>query len=385
MKTKIFYSMEREMMRSSFTGRFQGAGIVISLLMVFMVQGGCFWKKKVPEREPSARELYQEGVDLIRENRFEEAREFFNKAKVSSAETGLELLAQIAVADSYFEEKEYEAARAQYEEIFKLHSGGDVGDYLQYRIGECFFWQIDTIDRDTSYAKEALKAFNLLVDNFPESKFLLRARLRIKETHNFLAESEFFIGKFYLRKNAYFAAINRFKKAITLYPESGMEDKLLFHLYKTYKRLKDEDHAEEYRILLIERFPNSEFVPMTSSIDPKSFARDTEVQAERIEETGPRSDDSLSKEISLSEEKDSSSPDPQQADLMDVFQNDGEDIPIGLAGTYQGKDKNSRMRRLLLLQGKKSQNNHTVRSPLSLQEDRENLLRRTFLDKIIPW
>jgi outer membrane protein assembly factor BamD len=374
-------------MQKSFIRKPRRIGIVLSLLILFIIQGGCFWKKKAPEEELGARELYLKGVELVEEKRYEEAREFFNKAKVSSGETetDLELLSQIAVADSYFEEKEYEAARAQYEEIFKLHSGGKIGDYIQYRIGECFFWQIDTIDRDTTYAKRALKTFNLLVENFPESEYLLQARPRIRETQTFLAESEFFIGRFYLRKNALFAAINRFKKAIALYPKSGIEDKLLFHLYKTYKLLKDEDHTEEYRMLLIERFPNSEYIPMVSSIDKEGFARDREVQTERIEEGNTKFSPSLPQETSASDGKGSSSPGLQQDSLMDIFRNDSEDIPIGLAGTYQGKDNNSWVQRHLLLRKKEPQSRclEELCRPLQVEE-KSDLMQRTFLDKVLP-
>ncbi len=374
-------------MKKSFIIKSRRTGIILSLLMLFIIQGGCFWKKKAPEQEPSARELYLKGVELVEKKRYEEAREFFNKAKVSSGETetDLELLAQIAVADSYFEEQEYEAARAQYEEIFKLHSGGKIGDYIQYRIGECFFWQIDTIDRDTTYAKKALKSFNLLVENFPESSYLLQSRPRIREIQNFLAESEFFIGRFYLRKNAFFAAINRFKKAIRLYPESGIEDKLLFHLYKTYKLLKDEDHTEEYRILLIERFPNCEYIPMVSSMDKQGFARDTEGQIERVEEGDTLSSLSLPLETSSSDGKRSSSPDLQQDSLMEVFRDESKDIPIRLAGTYQGKDNNSWVQRHLLLRRKEAQSRCLEEFCRPLQvEEKSDLMQRTFLDKVLP-
>lgn len=325
------------------------------ILIVFVLAlGGCFWKKKTPEPEKSADQLYQEGLELIRDKRFEEARELFNKAKVISTETDLELLAQVAVADSYFEEEEYEAARAQYDEIFKLHSGSTIADYLQYRIGECFFWQVDAIDRDTSQAKKALQAFSRLVEDYPESGYLSLARLRIKKTHTFLAESEFFIGRFYLRKNAYLAAINRFKKALDLYTESGIEDKLLFYLFKAYRSLKDEDHALEYRRLLLERFPNSEYIPLVSSQDKEGHIPDPGDEAKGI-----RFMEDANIEESLA--------------------------PAGLAGTYQGGDKDSWTRKLLLLP-REGSHGRCIADGRPMNRNREqDMLQRTFLEKIIPW
>lgn len=321
---------------------------VFLLILMLLSAGGCFWKKKIPEKTPTARELYDQGIHLEKEAKYEAAREIFNKVKVMGTETDLELLAQIAVADSYFEEKEYEAARVLYQEMFKLHSGGTVADYLLYRIGECHFWQIDTVDRDPTHAKEALKEFNRLLTDFPESEYLTPARLRIKSIHTFLAENEFFIGEFYLRKNALFAAVNRFKKALDRYPDSGIEDQLLFYLFKTYRNLKDEEHAEEYRKLLFERYPNSEYIP----------------SALRLEQQGT--------EVSGGKKA--------AADCADQ--------PVaspGLAGTYQGSDRDGATRRILLLKAEGSINRCLREGDNAGVREKETLRKRSFLDKIIPW
>jgi len=356
-------------------------------LILLLVQGGCFWKKKTPENEQPAGVLYQKGLELIQKKKFEKAREAFNKVKVISKETNLELLAQIAVADSYFEENEYEAARAQYEDLFKLHSGGEIADYLQYRIGECYFWQMDTIDRDTTDAKEALKAYNLLAEKFPKSEYLPQAGLRIREIHAFLAESEFFIGDFYLRKNALFSAINRFKKALELYPESGIEDKLIFYLYKAYVSLKDHDHAEVYRKLLIERFPNSEYVPMIPSQEKQGLANgfedpnETSVREPYFPTVG---DSSLPAPSSRNAVKGDLREGLQKIALLDEPRPEEDRTPIGIAGTYQGKDMDSWYRRILFPDAGASDRSCSVPPGEPSPEEHEDLQKRSFFEKLIP-
>jgi outer membrane protein assembly factor BamD len=354
----------------------------ILLLAILLETAGCFWKKDVPEAEPTGQELYQEGLEQIRKKKFEEARELFNQAKVASTETDLELLAQIAVADSYFEEEEYEAARAQYEEIYKLHSGGAVADYLQYRIGECFFWQIDTIDRDTTNAKESLNAFTRLEEQYPESNYLPLARLRVHEIHTFLAESEFFIGQFYLRKNALFAAIHRFKKALELYPDSGIEDKLVFSLYQTYLALKDEDHAEEYRSLLLERYPNSEYIPQ---LEPDNAVEGTAEGDFDPAGSSPLPLPLLPDKAADREEQQGAVAAPEEPTLQEEPTAKPKHPSAGLAGTYQGRSRDSRWRRVLLLDLKESPEESETTPPDGAAEESEQLRERSLLDKIIPW
>ncbi|MEK6777474.1 MAG: outer membrane protein assembly factor BamD [bacterium] len=363
---------------------FRTAALLL-VLASFLVQGSCFWKKKNPEKELPANVLYQQGLELIQKKKFNEAREAFNKAKVSSKETNLELLAQIAVADSYFEEEEYEAAGAQYEEIFKLHSGGETADYLQYRIGECSFWQIDTIDRDTTHAKEALKAYNLLTDKFPKSEYLQLAGLRVKEIHTFLAESEFFIGEFYLRKSALFAAINRFKKTLELYPDSGIEDKLLFYLYKSYTSLKDDDHAEEYRKLLIERFPNSEYVPMASLGKKQGIEHGFEgLPVNRQQDTEPSAAIPLHDDSAPETGTGDSRQEPQDIAQPDKPQTEKDQPSIGIAGTYQ-KDKAPWYRRIFFPGAGTADQPVEAAPDKPSAEPREDLEKRSFFDKLFPW
>ncbi len=350
-------------------------GVALAALL-----GGCFWKKKAPEAEPTAQQVYDEGVALIKRNRFEEAREAFNRIKVMGAEPRVERLAQVAVADSYFEEKEYEAARVQYEEIFKLHSGGSLGDYLQYRIGECYFWQVDRVDRDSSNAKKALASFTRFVRDFPESPYVPSAQLRIQTVKTFLAENEFHVGQFYLRKRAYFAAINRFKKALTLYPDSGISDKLVYHLYRAYKLLRDEDHAEQYRQQLVDEYPHSEFIPMLSASEEsrlwlKDPRRAGDTWRWRLAASGPT--------LLAMGPGHAVHADAAHIGLQDRTPSDA--VPFGLAGTYWAADRNVWYRRLLLLGEQDAATRCVPCLPDIAPHEKERFRTRSMSDKIFPW
>ncbi|MDX1764610.1 MAG: hypothetical protein R3231_09840, partial [bacterium] len=131
------------------------------------------------------------------------------------------------------------------------------------------------------------------------------------------------------------AAINRFKKALNLYPGSGIEDKLIYHLFRTYQTLNDEDHAQEYRTLLEERYPHSEFIPLLTEPEAGS--------------------------------------EPKQAVLS-----------AGLGGTYQGTNRNSWTRRLLFLGAREPERQSaTALAPAS--RETQELAERSLVEKIKPW
>ncbi len=354
-------------------------GILLAGAAVAALLSGCFWKKKAPETEATAEQVYAEGVDLIKRDRFEEAREAFNRIKVMGAEPDLERLAQVAVADSYFEEKEYEAARVQYEEIFKLHSGGSLADYLQYRIGECYFWQLNTVDRDSSSAKKALASFNRFVRDFPQSPYATSARLRIQTIKTFLAENEFHVGRFYLGKKAYFAAINRFKKALVLYPDSGISDKLVYYLYRTYKSLRDEDHAEQYRQQLVEEYPHSEFIPMLRAHEESALWPWDWRHGAAARPAGPVPGRTvLAMGPGGATRTDSGGARPTDSPAWEA-------VPFGLAGTYWGPDRNAWHRRLLLLGERDAETGCVPCLPEIPPDEKVRFQTRSLTDKIFPW
>jgi outer membrane protein assembly factor BamD len=77
-----------------------------------------------------------------------------------------------------------------------------------------FIAKQDMADRDQKAAKESFDAFKELVSRFPDSKYSEDARQRMGYMVNTLARSELNVARYYHRRGAYVAAINRLQTAI---------------------------------------------------------------------------------------------------------------------------------------------------------------------------
>jgi outer membrane protein assembly factor BamD len=71
---------------------------------------------------------------------------------------------------------------------------------------------------------------------------------------------ELYVGKFYLKTDAYSAAIGRFEEALKMFPDAARRDEVLYHLGKAY--LQDGQKAKGREIFgqLAREFPGSAYI-----------------------------------------------------------------------------------------------------------------------------
>jgi outer membrane protein assembly factor BamD len=206
----------------------------LSILIFFLFAGiwlfpaGCAWFE--PAKEKSAYELVVEGTDEFKDRDYRQALELFQELKDRYPFSKYAILAELKIADCYYHRKEYEDAIFRYEEFEKLHPKNEAIPYVVYQIGLCHFDQLDTIDRDQTPAQEALAVFEKLLRYYPECEYAGAARQHIEACITSLAEHDFYVGYFYYKTRHYKAAIERFRRIITEYPDAGVHYKALRYI-----------------------------------------------------------------------------------------------------------------------------------------------------------
>ena len=212
----------------------------ILILLVIVLCTGCSWfRGEEPEKSPE--ELMNEGISAFRDDDYAEAVESFQKLKDRYPYSKLAVQAELKLADSLFKRKEFEEALEEYIEFEKLHPKNKSIPYVIYQQGMCSFLRMNSIDRDQTNAKKALKEFERLRREFPTNPFSLQAQRKIRECLIKLAEYEFYVGRFYFKAGHYLAALRRFEYLITHYPDFGQYGKTLIYIAKCREKLPEKD------------------------------------------------------------------------------------------------------------------------------------------------
>jgi len=181
---------------------------------------GCSLFESSYEMEKNAEELVFDGSSAFRDGDYKDAVKAFTDLKDWYPFSKYAILAELKIADSHFHLEEYDEAIIGYEEFEKMHPKNEAVPYVIYQNGLCWFKQLDTVDRDSSPAKNSLTQFRRLINQFPESEYAKKAEKNIKECVANLTGHELYVANFYMKTKKYKAALKRYEYLVEHYPGS---------------------------------------------------------------------------------------------------------------------------------------------------------------------
>ena len=171
------------------------------------------------------------------EGEFQEAAEMFQQLKDRYPYSRYALLADLRVGDAHFKAGSFEESVLAYEDFIRLHPKNEAVPYAIYQTGMVYHQQMLTVDRDPTMARRAQRAFQRLTNNYPKSPWTIKARPRLQEALARLAGHDLFVGQFYFRVSRYKAAIGRFQRVLTQYPDVGLYGEAMDYLRRCEQEL----------------------------------------------------------------------------------------------------------------------------------------------------
>jgi outer membrane protein assembly factor BamD len=178
---------------------------------------------------------------------------------------------ELDIAYAYFKNNDPDSAIAAADRFIKMNPrspGVDYAYYLKglvnYNRGIGFvdrFLPTDTSQRDTGTARDALKNFEELIRLFPNSKYVPDARLRMIALKNNLAMYEIHVARYYIKRRAYVAAVNRASTVIENYQRTPAVPYALQVLQEAYTELNMLDLAADATRVYELNYPNGPPVP----------------------------------------------------------------------------------------------------------------------------
>jgi outer membrane protein assembly factor BamD len=242
---------------------------VIAALFVAMLVAGCGLLPEVKDETVgwSANKLYTEAKEAMNEGSYEKAVQYFEKLESRYPYGRFAQQAQIDMAYAYWKDNEPASALAACDRFIKLHPNHPNVDYVYYLKGLInfnedlgFMGQIsqqDMTERDPKGARESFDAFRELVTRFPDSKYTPDAIMRMKYLVNALVSLEVHVARYYMKRNAFLAAINRAQYAVKTYPDAPATEEALFIMVKAYDSLGMNDMRDDAERVMRKNFPNS--------------------------------------------------------------------------------------------------------------------------------
>lgn len=215
----------------------------------------------------SAQRIYSEAKDAMSEGAYDRAIKLFEKLEARYPYGRFAQQAQIEVAYAHYKQFEPELAIAAADRFIRLHPNHPHVDYAYYLKGLATFNEDlgllgnlsnqDLSERDPKGAQESFDTFKELVTRFPESRYAADSRQRMLYLVNSLAAHEVHVARYYYRRGAYIAAVNRAQTAVKTYPDAPAIEEALFLLVKSYDALGMEELRDDVDRVMRMNFPDS--------------------------------------------------------------------------------------------------------------------------------
>ncbi len=232
------------------------AKLLTTFILALALLPGC----STPQVSKSAELLYAEGEASYNNGKYEDAIAKWKKVKETFQSPELSTKAELNIADAYFLNNEFIEAAVGYEDFRKLHPKHPQVDFALYRQGLSYFKQIHSIDTDQAPVKNAQATFDLYLKLYPTGPQLAEVQGKHRECRDKQLQYEIYVGRFYLRTDAYKAAIARFEYVLKEFTDSALRDESLYYLGLSYLQDGQKEKGREALDRLAREYPGSPFI-----------------------------------------------------------------------------------------------------------------------------
>lgn len=250
-----------------------------SILTVFTavaaawILGGCglFSAEEYDEtRGWSVQKLYAEARAELADRNWETAIKHYERIESRYPFGRFAQQAQIEVAYAHWKNEDSASALAAIDRFIKLYPNHPSVDYMYFLRGRIkfnddlgllgFISSQDLSERDPKAAAEAFEAFKELAARYPESKYTPDAIQRMNYLVNALASHEIHVARYYMKRKAYVAAVNRAQYSLKTYPGAPANEEGLVIMVRAYDALGMPQLRDDANRVLNANFPDSVYL-----------------------------------------------------------------------------------------------------------------------------
>jgi len=152
--------------------------------------------------------------------------------------------AQLMSAYSHYMSGSYDDSILASQRFLQLHPGNRSAPYAYYLIALCHYEQISDVGRDQQKTHDAERALTEVIRRFPDTEYARDAGLKLALTHDHLAGKDMEVGRFYMKRKEYLAAVGRFRNVIEQYQTTSHTPEALHRLVESYMALGIVDEAK---------------------------------------------------------------------------------------------------------------------------------------------
>jgi outer membrane protein assembly factor BamD len=190
----------------------------------------------VNSKQPD-KELFDKAMIAMKKGRYDVSRLDLQTMLNTYPESEYRMRAKLAVGDSWFKEGGSAAlmqAEAEYKDFITFFPNAPEAAEAQMKVGDIYYQQMEKPDRDYNNAENAEREYRNMLNQYPDSTLVPRAKQKLRDVQEVLAERETSIGLYYESRDNFNAAIARLQTVVDTFPLYSKSDQALLGIGDSY-------------------------------------------------------------------------------------------------------------------------------------------------------
>lgn len=210
-------------------------------------------------QDPPANDLYKKGVTELEKRDYETSAKTFSKLEKAYPYSQYQRKGLLMATYTQYQDKKYDDAIGSAKRYLGLYPNSPDTPYVTYLQGMSYYDQIPDVNHDLERAERAVEVFKTITEKYPNSEYAADARYKMAIARDQLAGKEMQVGRYYLERAEYTAAINRFRVVLAKYQSTRQTEEALERLTEAYLALGLPQEAQTAAAVLGHNYPNSDW------------------------------------------------------------------------------------------------------------------------------
>ena len=211
-------------------------------------------------------ESYKKGLEALEEGDALYAAKHFNDAELLFPQSDWAPKSLLMAAYAFYSKDYFVDAIAELERFIKTYPQSNRLDYAYFLLATCYYEKIIDEKKDLKPLIKAKETFQFIIQEYPETDFALDSKFKLDLIDETLAGKEMYIGRYYIKKEKWIAAINRFKFVLENYDTTIYVEEALHRLVELHYRIGMIDESKKYASILGYNYQSSNWYNVTKKI-----------------------------------------------------------------------------------------------------------------------